>query len=406
MNYSNLSYELTKKITKETKKENGIYFTPPDTIIKNIEILKRYLDKNSFIDILEPSCGSCEYINYIYKLYPDKNITGIEYNKDIYDTIKSIENNNIKLVNDSYLNFDINHNLKYDLIIGNPPYYVMNKKDINQYYYQYFEGRPNIFILFIIKSLLLLKKDGILSFILPKNFINCLYYDKTRNYIYQNYKIIDVVECNDNYIETQQETILLIIQNNKININRNNNYVLIKNNYTIFSTKENITKLKVLYDNSTTLSNLNFKVSVGNIVWNQCKDILTNDTSKTRLIYSSDIKNNKLLLTTYNNKDKKNYINKEGITEPLLVINRGYGVGKYQFNYCLIDINEKYLVENHLICIKHIDNNIDKDELLKIYDKIIKSLKNDKTKQFIELYFGNNAMNTAELSYILPIYDI
>lgn len=31
MTYSNLSYELTKKLTKQ---ENGIYFTPSDTIKK------------------------------------------------------------------------------------------------------------------------------------------------------------------------------------------------------------------------------------------------------------------------------------------------------------------------------------------------------------------------------------
>ena len=65
----------------------------------------------------------------------------------------------------------INHecNKKYNLIIGNPPYYVM-KKCVDKKYYQYFTGRPNIFILFIIKCLSLLETDGILSFVLPKSF--------------------------------------------------------------------------------------------------------------------------------------------------------------------------------------------------------------------------------------------
>ena len=40
MSYSKLSYSLTKKITKKEKKENGIYFTPPSTIQKNIDLLK------------------------------------------------------------------------------------------------------------------------------------------------------------------------------------------------------------------------------------------------------------------------------------------------------------------------------------------------------------------------------
>ena len=43
---------------------------------------------------------------------------------------------------------------------------------------------------------------------------------------------------------------------------------------------------------------MGFKVSVGNVVWNQHKKILTDDSSKTRLIYSSDIVNIVNIVTT------------------------------------------------------------------------------------------------------------
>lgn len=95
--------------------------------------------------------------------------------------------------------------------------------------------------------------------------------------------------------------------------------------------------MKGLYNNSKTLFDLGFNVNVGNIVWNQCKKELTDDNNKTHLIYSSDITNNKLSIKNYSNKEKKNYINKKGDTSPLLVINRGYGVGSYNFNYCIIN---------------------------------------------------------------------
>jgi hypothetical protein len=132
---------------------------------------------------------------------------------------------------------------------------------------------------------------------------------------------------------------------------------------------------------------------------------LTNDKSKTLLIYSSDIKNNKLDIQNYNNKDKKNYINKNGFNKPLLVINRGYGVGNYNFQYCLIHGEFEYLIENHLITIIY-TKTINNDDLIKLYEKIIKSLNNEKTRQFINLYFGNNAINTTELCKIVPFYDI
>ena len=74
MNYSELSYSITKNITKQEKKSNGIYFTPPSTVKLNIELLKNYM--SSIHTILEPSCGSCEYINYIYENYNSKTECG------------------------------------------------------------------------------------------------------------------------------------------------------------------------------------------------------------------------------------------------------------------------------------------------------------------------------------------
>jgi hypothetical protein len=150
---------------------------------------------------------------------------------------------------------------------------------------------------------------------------------------------------------------------------------------------------------------LGFTINVGNIVWNQCKKDLTNDSNKTLLIYSSDIKNKRLEIQSYSNNDKKNYIDRKGYTEPILVINRGYGVGKYSFDYCLINEDYEYLIENHLICIKY-KNEIDKEDLIKLYNKIITSFENKDTIEFIQLYFGNNAINTTELYNIFPIYDI
>jgi len=398
-NYSELSLTLTKEIKKEEKKRDGIYFTPPATIQKTLDLLGPYM--KNIKDVLEPACGSCEYINALPK---GLNITGIELNKTIFESIKDIQNK-IQLYNEDYLLYKPAKN--FDLIIGNQPYFVMKKKDVPKSYHKYFDGRPNVFILFIIKSLELLNTNGILSFILPKSFLNCLYYDKTRKYLNSNkFQILHIVECNDSYIDTEQETILLIVQKLEIQntqLSKSNKYCL-SNEYTIFGTPENIIKLTELYNDSTTLNKMGFTVTVGNVVWNQVKDELTTE-KKTLLIYSSNIENKKLVTKTYSNEEKKNYINKKGDTVPVLVINRGYGVGKYKFEYCLINRDEEleYLIENHLICIKY-SKTINKKELICLYDKIIQSFENKKTEDFIKLYFGNNAINTTELCEMLPIY--
>jgi len=398
MNYSILSKNLTDQLSKEDKKKQGIYFTPPLCIHNNLELLKPFI--SNINNVLEPSCGSGEYIIALQNTFSNINLTAIEQNSVIYNSILSLQNENTSIYCQDYLQYPTK--TKFDLIIGNPPYYVMKKEDVSKEYYTYFEGRPNIFILFIVKSFTLLNDNGILSFVLPKSFLNCLYYEKTRKYIFKTFQILYIIECKDKYLETQQETILFIIQ--KKNVINNEEFIIKIHQNIIFSFQENIIKLKELYKNSKSLNELGFKVSVGNVVWNQCKDILTDDETKTRLIYSSDINNNNIILKKYSNVEKKNFINKSGMIKPIIVINRGYGVGKYKFEYCLINESKEYLIENHLICIEYDNEDITHDELIILYNKILLSFQNNKTLQFIQLYFGNNAINTTELNYLLPIY--
>jgi tRNA1(Val) A37 N6-methylase TrmN6 len=397
--YSELSLELTSKLNNNIKKSNGIYFTPFDIIKKSVDYILSLKNIN-ISTILEPSCGSCEYIRYLDDRLTEINIVGVENNDLIYNDIKNISDwkNNICLFNSDYLSF--NDDKLYDLIIGNPPYFVYKEK-FNKEYKQYFTGRANIFILFIVHSLKKLNKNGILSFVLPKSFTNCLYYDKLRQYIYENYTILNIFDCsNDKYLETEQDTIILIIQNTP---GENSLFSLENNSNMIFNTKENIEKIKELYNNTTTLKNLNFDVYVGTVVWNQNKDLLTDDTTFTRLIYSSDIVDNTLVKQTYKNAEKKNHIKKDGRTGMILVVNRGYGVGKYKFNFCLIDNKEQYLIENHLICIEYKQKTTKKKQK-EMYNMIIKSLNSEKTSEFISIFFGNNAVNCTELKTLFPIY--
>jgi hypothetical protein len=405
--FSKTSKTITEKIGSSEKSSEGIFFTPPSIINKCINSVLSIVDIN-IKTILEPSCGSCEFITKLNSVFKNVKITGIEKNNTIYDEIKNIKfdkknENIIELIHSNFLTLVIDK--KYDLIIGNPPFFVMKKQDVDSQYYDMFEGRPNIYIIFIIICLSKLNENGVLTFVLPLNFTNCLYYNKLRTHIYSNYKIIDIVDCrNDIYIDTQQDTIYIVLQNNKTDIENNNKrFTMKKDEYIIFNTEKNIVKLNELYKNSTNLFKMDFDVSVGTVVWNKVRDLLSDDATLTQLIYSSDIQNNELIMKTYKDEDKKSYIDKDGLSEPILVLNRGYGKGSYVLNYCLINMTKKYLIENHLISIKYTKPG-SKELLIEKYNTIIKSFDNHKTKEFINIYFGNNAINTTELKYILPIY--
>ena len=80
--YCELSIKLTKDIPKEEKKSGGIFFTPPKTVETCLEKVSCHLPP--FLRVLEPSCGSGEFIIPMLKCFPHSYIKGIEYNHTIY----------------------------------------------------------------------------------------------------------------------------------------------------------------------------------------------------------------------------------------------------------------------------------------------------------------------------------
>tara|TARA_B110000879_G_scaffold5481_2_gene7269 strand:- start:2922 stop:4142 length:1221 start_codon:yes stop_codon:yes gene_type:complete len=402
--FTYLSKCITQGFTHEEKKKDGIFFTPPSIIKTMTECIQNIPDFH-VSTVLEPSCGSCEIIHHLQQTFENIHITGIEKNTRIYEQIqdKFDENLGVSLLHRDFLQWDIMNEHKFDLIIGNPPYFVVKKDSVDESFYDLIDGRPNIFVLFLIHALHKLNDNGVLAFVLPHNFTNCVYYSKVRNYIYENFAIIDIIDClDDNFLDTKQEILVFILQK-KQDKSDNKRFTLSINNNTVFNTPSKIHVIQDLYKDSVSLYSIGCNVSVGTVVWNQCKDILTDDDTQTRLIYSGDIKTNTLDLIHYKDPSKQNYIMKDGHTGPVLLINRGYGTGNYIFSYCLIDIDTPYLIENHVIAIQ-IRGELSKEELLERYNKIIQSFGNDKTRQFVDLYFGNNAINTTELKYVLPIY--
>ncbi len=389
-----LSQMLNKVLTIKEKKADGIYFTPSlhaKHLYESVPIKAK--------SILEPSCGSGEFLKMFMEVIPDTmrvSITGIEYNKKIYDQIKDKYSN---IIHKSFLNY--NEKDYHDLIIGNPPYYTTKIKYNSPLLY----GRNNIYILFLLHSMNILKKGGVIAFIIPTNFMNSSYYNKIRKEIYDNWKIIKFVRYDEDiFVDTKQKVFGLVIQKKAPVEGSNDNFVYNRSSqyYFVFN------KERLPSESYTTLDDLGYSVGVGKVVWNQCKDSLY-ASGDTVLIYSSDISSDDNIMnetTRFSEiKAKKDHRwlrdPEKPMTGPLLVINRGYGNSKYNMTVGLIKGGFKYALENHVLWIK--PNEHRETDIIKEMEHIKKSLMSDYTKVFIDEMLGNNAVNCFELAKIIPI---
>jgi len=392
--YTQLTLDVTRRLSKAEKKEYGFFVTPPSITNRLLSRIKT-LFPQPFINILEPSCGTCEILSAVSSVYPSATVDGVEWNRTVYDSIKTLESDRIHIIHEDFLKY--NKPETYDLVVGNPPYFVCQKEQVPLEYRPLITGRPNIFTIFILHALVQLKPGGVLAFVLPKSFLNAAYYEEVRMFIKKTCIIKDLLDfedCND-FLDTQQATFGLIIEKTAVHLlERISPFSAKLGDNNIFVT--NPERFSRLIQNSTTLKDLGYLVKTGSIVWNEKKKDLTNDSTKTLLIYNSNVVGNKIDIKTFSNEEKKQFINLPGISTNGVVVNRGNGNSVYKLSYAFVDSSRPYLVENHLNVITHPTN--------QDFSGIIKSFQDPRTTEFLKTFIGNGALSKTELETMLPIY--
>ena len=94
----------------------------------------------------------------------------------------------------------------FDAVIGNPPYVTIGGKEDTLFLKQEVEYllskyvskqyKPNLYAFFYEKGLSILREDGLISFIVPRTFIDNIYYKALREYFVANSKIISLMKLN------------------------------------------------------------------------------------------------------------------------------------------------------------------------------------------------------------------
>lgn len=268
---------------------------------------------------------------------------------------------------------------KFDLIVSNPPYLMVNAKqarDLGLSWKRVKVCLRNLYGLGIAKGLELCKDGGVLAAIAPFSWLRSVYGKDFRQDISQSCSDVCVKGNNHRSIfkGTIQDTGIQIFRKRPSDYLGPCRFRFYYYDSEIFS----------LGDNGFDLANYQdakgVKVRLGPIVWNRKKEFLTADASDSMLlIYGGNIRQNGILNTRMRRYAEKQYIKMGGLHQndvlspPFILIRRTLrGVpGNWKIDSCLITNEVRCTAENHVIIIELKDLS---SSFIDFHEQLIKEL--------------------------------
>ena len=225
------------------KKDIGEYYTPNDLVKNMVYAIKNELNNS---EILEPSAGDGRFIKYLNQ-FKVKRIDSIELFKEKCDYIKKrYDKSNVEVINKDFLEYSISTNKKYDIIIGNPPYIKKTKisseqlKNSNKLK-EVLDCKnikvENMWVSFILGALNLLKKNGVIFFVLPFEFLQVNYSEELRLFLEKKINKIEITVFNKKVFPDIEQDVCLLYMTNDLNFDKE--YI----KYKIVEDDKNINKI-------------------------------------------------------------------------------------------------------------------------------------------------------------------
>ncbi len=238
-------FEQNKKHSE--RKKFAQFFTHKNLV----EYIIKKLNITPSSTILDPSCGAGAFLTQLQNI--TSSIYGIDIEKEAVNLFKKNINTNINniIIKNTLKDFELKTDFPqiykeggFDFVIGNPPFQNL-KKDIdydskNKIYRVVSSGVVNSATLMIAKSIELLKEQGYLAFVLPKNILRVDTFANLRKFLLTNTTIVSITDLGHFFKDVRGDQMIMIIKkelpnaNHRIQIeilNKNSDFNSIKKYY-------------------------------------------------------------------------------------------------------------------------------------------------------------------------------
>jgi len=202
------------------KKKTGTYYTPVELAGFLVKQALKVFSRRKNISVLEPSVGEGALLSEMIK-HTRFNFRGNAFDIDSRSIAKCKEifaESNINFKRNDFLKEDLKSD--YNLIISNPPYVkdsLLDKEQISiiDELYRYSDIKKsisrNLWVAFLLKSISLQSKSGVLATILPSELIQLSSYRLLVEKINETYDSVCIYTFDDLQFECKgQDTIVLI----------------------------------------------------------------------------------------------------------------------------------------------------------------------------------------------------
>lgn len=385
------------------RKKLGQYFTPKPIRERLLDLLP----KGNYRRILDPSCGTGEFLLSAHERYPSAEIVGWEIDPVLARLAKNVAPFAQTHRRDA-LEIPDNERESYDLVIGNPPYFEWKPdSQVRERFQHVISGRPNIFAFFFAIGLDLIREGGILAYVVPQSMNNGAYFRSLRQHIVSRGGVValEPLEDQDLFQDAQQTVMLLVVEKGR----RSSRFTFQRNGIVIFSPDP--TRLERAFKGKVTLGELGYAVRTGSIVWNQHKEHLSRTPKNAYpLLWAHNIGPEGLRFPVDHPKRPQYVRAKNPVEGPAILVNRITGAAsRATLRAAVVPEGMKFFGENHVNIV--FPPEAVSQMRLGLFgrcasasiEKVAKAIQSPDAIDAIRLVTGNTQVSATELTHLLPL---